>query len=175
MFYAEFMNVIYFTFDNDSSLNDEFTTNRTATVWWERHTYIVIMILPCLSCEGWQQLQHQSSCSLERNLLQQCWHVTTTGSETMMSGFDWLHLPWHADCLLGWTWHQEVWGSALPWQPRGLVNAAWHCPCYAAGSSVAHWVSAGYPTPVRVVPTATWTLQHISHFAVHGLMDLNQE
>lgn len=158
MFYTEFICVIYFKFDNHNSLNDEFTNHRTANVRWGGGTYNVIMIPPCLFCEGWQQLQHQSGCSLERNLLQQCWYVTTTGSETMMSGFDWLHLPWHAGCLSGWTWHQEVWGSALPWQPRGLVNAAWHCPCYAAGSSVAHWVFAGYPTPVRAAPTAMWTL-----------------
>jgi hypothetical protein len=73
---------------------------------------------------------------------------------------------------LGWTWHQEVWGSALPWQPTDLANAAWHCPCYAAGSSVAHWVFAGYPIPVRVVPTAMWTLQHMAHFAMHCMIDI---
>ena len=48
----------------------------------------VIRIPPYLSCEGWQQLQHQSGYSLERNLLRQYWHVATTGFETMMSGFD---------------------------------------------------------------------------------------
>lgn len=48
----------------------------------------IIRTPPCLSCEGWQQLQHQSGYFLERNLLRQCWHVATIGYETMMSGFD---------------------------------------------------------------------------------------
>jgi len=67
----------------------------------EQDTGNIIMTPPCLSCEGWQQLQPQSGYSLKRNLLQRCWLVATTGSETMMSGFDSLHLPWHAGCQLG--------------------------------------------------------------------------
>ena len=48
----------------------------------------IIRTPPCLSCEGWQQLQHQSGYSQERNPLRRCWHVATTGYGTMMSGFD---------------------------------------------------------------------------------------
>ena len=121
----------------------------------------VIRTPPCLSCEGWQQLQHRLGYSLERNLLQRCWCVATTGYETMMSGFDWLHLPFHAGCLLGWTEHRGVWVSTLPWQPTVQDNAAWHCLHSAARSPGARWGSAGCPMPVTVGPTAKQSLQHV--------------